>query len=335
MTISDWDDYLIHQSAKTVHMMESDDPDAMERLYVGCHNADGTLHFASGLGTYPNRNVMDAYVCIRDRDVQHNLRFSRHLRGDRDKMQVGPLTVEVLEPQKRWCVRIDDNEHGITGSVEFVARGDPHMTAPPSHYDQLGRFTGHLDLRGEHFNLDQFVGARDRSWGIRPAGMFTSPDWQGHFWINVHFPSHCFTLVQGGIWNGNTRCGAAIITDDGNVVPINELRHRIDFEPGLRGLNGLQMRLVDTNGVQRDVSARRISPAIYFNGGGYDRPGEDRGPLSVEYDQWDVSWMPDEKSARFGLHQQIAEFEMDGELGAGILEASFSPDPEREYLATL
>lgn len=57
MAISAWDDYLIHQSAKTIDAMESDDIDAMERLYVGCHNADGTLHFASGLGTYPIRKA--------------------------------------------------------------------------------------------------------------------------------------------------------------------------------------------------------------------------------------------------------------------------------------
>ncbi len=335
MTITAWDDYLVHQSAKTIDAMESDDIDAMERLYVGCHDADGSFHFASGLGAYPNRNVMDAYVCIRDGEVQHNLRLSRHLESDRDRMRVGPVSCDVLEPQRRWLVSIEDNEHGISGAVEFIGRGQPWMTSPPSHYDQLGRFAGHLNVKGKSVDLDGFIGARDRSWGIRQANLFGRKDWVGHFWIHVHFRTFALTLVFAGIWNGNTRCGAAIIGDDGRVTVLPEMRHRIEFARGVRALDRLELEFTDEHGRHRRMSARRISPAIYFNGGGYDRPGEDRGPLSVEYDAWDVSWLPDESSHRFGLHQQIAEFEMDGETGAGILEASFSPDPAWTYAPTL
>jgi len=335
MTISAWDDYLIHQSAKTIDHMESDDIDAMERLYVGCHNLDGSLHFASGLGVYPNRNVMDAYVCVRNGYSQHNIRASRHLEADRARMEVGPIRFEVLEPQRRWAVHLGENQSGITGSAEFSARGDAYLTSPPSHYDQLGRFAGELVLGGRRLDLGGFVGARDRSWGVRKANLWAEKQWGGHFWIHVHFPTFGLTLVFGGIWNRNERCGAAIVRDSGEVIPIDRMRHRIEFEPGVRALRGLRAELTDSAGGTRELLARRISPAIYFNGGGYDRPGEDRGNLSVEYDVWDVSALPDEGSPRFGLHQQIAEFELDGETGVGILEASFNPDPGREYEPTL
>lgn len=335
MAITEWDDYLIHQAGKTIDEMASDDINTMERLYIGCHNADGTLHFTSGLGSYPNKNVMDIYVCVRHHDVQYNLRLSRHLQGDRNNMQVGPVSFKVVEPLKRWVVNIDDNDYGISGTVEFEARGLPYLTAPNSHYDQLGRFKGNLTLEGKQFNLDGFVGARDRSWGARAPGLFRVKDWSGHHWIHVHFDTFCLTLVHTGIWTGNTRCGAAIIKDDGTVIPITELRHRIEFMPGVRALKTLEMVLIDADGKERPMSARRISPVNYLNGGGYDRPGEDRGPLSIEGEKWDVSTFADENSPRYGLHQQIAEFQLDGETGVGILETSFSPDPERKYVATL
>lgn len=333
--IGNWDEFLIHQAAKPIERMESEDIDAMERLYVGCHNADGSLHVATGLGSYPNRNVMDAYVCVRHRDTQYNLRASRHLEDDRSRLAVGPISFEVVKPQQSWRVRVDDPEHGVDGEIEFEARGAPFMTGPPSHYDQLGRYSGRLEVGGEPFDLNGFMGARDRSWGVRPSGLFTRQDWSGHFWIHAHFPSFGLTLVHAGIWNGNKRCGAALVRDSGDVVPIIELRHHIEFEPDVRGLKSLEVELKDTTGERRRMFARRISPAIYLNGGGYDRPGEDRGPFSVEYDEWDVATMPDERSPRFGLHQQIAAFELDGERGVGILEASFSPDPARAYVPTL
>lgn len=331
MAITEWDDYLIHQTAKTIDAMESDDIDAMERFYVGCHNAEGTLHFTSGLGSYPNRNIMDGYVCVRHNDVQYNLRVSRHLQGDRTNTKVGPLSFKVIEPLKRWSVHIDDNDYGIRGSVEFEGRGAPYLTAPRAHYDHLGRFKGSITLEGQQFSVDSFIGARDRSWGMRRPNIFMEQDWGGHFWIQVHFSSFCLTLVCTGWWSETGRCGGAILNDDGSVIPITEMRHRIAFMPTVRALNSVEMLLTDVNDKQRHLIAKRISPVNYLNGGGYDRPGEDRGPLSIEGEKWDVSQMADESSPRFGLHQQIAEFQLDGEPGVGILEASFNAFKEREY----
>lgn len=335
MTITHWDEYLIHQSAKTIDRVETDNIDAMERIYIGCHNADGSVHFASGLGAYPNRDVMDAYVCLREGHTQHNLRVSRHLGADRADARVGPVRFDVIEPHRRWVVQLDDNPSGITGRVEFMARGETYLTSPPAHYDQLGRFSGELSIDGRHLDLNGFVGARDRSWGARRANLWADANWGGHFWIQVHFPSFGLTLVHGGMWHGNEQCGAAMIRDSGEVVALTNMRQRIEFEPGVRALRSLRAEFTDGAGHTHEMVARRISPAIYFNGGGYDRPGEDRGRLSVEYDVWDVSQLPGEHSPRFGLHQQIAAFELDGEQGVGILEASFNPDPARPYTPTL
>jgi len=83
MAITEWDEYLIHQTADTADIRENGDPGFMDRLYLGCHNPEGTLHLAVGLGTYPNVNIMDGYVIVRQSNVQHNLRLSRYLKGGR------------------------------------------------------------------------------------------------------------------------------------------------------------------------------------------------------------------------------------------------------------
>jgi len=103
----------------------------------------------------------------------------------------------------------------------------------------------------------------------------------------------------------------------------------------VRALTKVEMLLKDTNGKERYATAKPISPAIYFNGGGYALQGEDKGPLSIEGEQWDVSQPAEIDSPRFGFHEYIAEFQLDGETGTGILEASFSPVKEHEYQPTL
>ena len=48
MAITKWDEYLIHQTADTIDTGMNNDPDFMDRLYIGCHDLEGTLHLASG-----------------------------------------------------------------------------------------------------------------------------------------------------------------------------------------------------------------------------------------------------------------------------------------------
>jgi hypothetical protein len=93
----------------------------------------------------------------------------------------------------------------------------------------------------------------------------------------------------------------------------------------------MKLLLTDGMGKERILSAEVISPAMYLNGGGYNRPAENRGPLSVEGDCWDVSEQVDINSPRFGNVEPIAEFSMVGETGVGILESSWNRDEDYEY----
>lgn len=157
----------------------------------------------------------------------------------------------------------------------------------------------------------------------------------GHFFIQVHFPSFCLSLVYGPLWGGIVGfCQGAILNDDGSIIPVVEMRHRIEFMTTVRALTRVEMLLKDANGAERRVTAEPISPAIYLNGGGYDRHGEDRGPLSIEGERWDVSQPAGIGSPRFGFHEYITEFQLDGEMGVGILEASLDPVEEHQYEPT-
>ena len=345
MPITEQDEYLIQRAADTVGIGVDSDPDFMDRLYFGCHNTEGTLFLAAGLGTYPNIGIMDGYVIVRHNHMQHNLSLSRHLpgapadtrQGGRAQAQLGPLTIKVLEPLKRWGVYLGDNDYGIRCALEFEGRTVPYgVTAPGGryywHYNQTGRYTGSITIDGQQFNVDGFIGARDRSRRSRHADSGAAV---GHFFIQVHFPKSCLSLVCAPLWGGIVGlCLGAVLNDDGGVIPIVEMRHRIEFMPTVRALTKVEMLLKDGNGKERHVTAKPISPAIYLNGGGYDRHGEDRGPISIEGDKWDVSEPAGTGSPRFGFHEYITEFQMDSEMGVGVLEASFDPVAEHQYQPT-
>jgi len=96
MAITEWDEYLIHQSPDIMDTGMNGDLDHMDRIYIGCHSPDGATHLAVGLGSYPNKNIMDGYVILRHNTSQHNLRLSRHLRGDRANTEIGPLSIKHL-----------------------------------------------------------------------------------------------------------------------------------------------------------------------------------------------------------------------------------------------
>lgn len=334
MAITKWDDYLIHQTAATIDAPGEGEEDFMDRIFLGCHSADGTLHLASGLGSYPNRNVMDAYVIVRHNDVQYSLSLSRHLNGDRADMQIGPLSYKVIEPLKRWGMYLAENDYGISCSLEFEARGVPYPLEPHGHYDHLGRFTGSITIEGKEFNADGFVGSRDRSWGVRHAIPWQSKDWFGHTWTQVHFSNFGLVMLFSGLWADTTRGYGAIINDDGSVIPITEMRHRLEFFPDVRAVKKAEMLLTDVNGKQRHLITKTLSSGNYMFAGGYDRNMEDRGPLSIEGEKMDVSRPFDIGSPLFGFQQQIAQFELDGEPGVGTFETSLNPDKERKYKAT-
>ena len=345
MALTEWDEYLIHQIPDTLDTVAGGDPHWMDRFFLGCHSADGTVHLMAGMGTYPNVNVMDGFVCVRHEGVQRNIRLSRHLDGDRATTRVGPLSFEVLEPLKRWGIYLEDNAYGIGCSIEFHGRVPPYLFpklgggdsgAPAQvHYNQPGRYSGTISFEGREFNAGGFLGARDRSWGIRHPGSFAALE--VYFWIQAQFPTFSLSLLYIELLDASIRLSmGGILNDDGSVIPIADTQHRIKFVPGFRAYSGVEMLLTDADGRQRHVTGKPISPGSYMNGGGYDdRHGVDMGPFHVDGEAWDVSQPVALESPLFGLHQRDAEFQLDGEQGIGLIECSFTKNEAWKYRPTL
>ena len=156
MPITKWDDYLIHQTADTIDTGVNNDPDFMDRLYIGCHSQDGTIHLAVGLGTYPNKNIMDGFVIIRLNDIQHNLVLSRYLNGDRSDMQIGPLIGDGS------LVLFEDGESLLVSAEEEPVRlllvsGKP-IAEPVAWRGPIVMNTGEeLQLAFEEYNNGTFI----------------------------------------------------------------------------------------------------------------------------------------------------------------------------------
>lgn len=351
MAITQWDDYLVHQINDTIDAVASDDALFQERLLFICHNTEGTLELMTGLGAYPNANVMDGFAIVRHKGVQRNIRLSRHLKADRANTAVGPLSFKVLEPFKRWGIYLGENDYGIGCSLEFEGRIPPYSHTDISemrkrqssgmvHYTQEGWYTGSISFEGQQFSVDRFLGPRDRSWGVRPRTSDGVGSMDIYLWIHAQFSSFSLALICIELMDGAYKiCTGAIMHDDGSVIPIVESRHRIDFIPGVRAYTGIELLLKDISGKERHVTAKPISHLLYMSGGGYDgRHGLDRGPFHVEGERWDVSQPLDTRSPLFGNYyipnHREAEFQLDGELGVGLLETAFSSAETWQYKPT-
>lgn len=85
------------------------------------------------------------------------------------------VAIKALEPLSRYRIDYDD-PGGLEVHLVFEATmaPNPHPVgvAPfllGTHFDQAGRLTGEMVLRGERIAVDCFS-VRDRSWGPRPGG---------------------------------------------------------------------------------------------------------------------------------------------------------------------
>ena len=348
MAITEWDDYLIHQTLHTIDAVESDDPFFQDRFFFTANNAEGTLELAAGLGTYPNANVMDGFVWVRHKGVQRNIRLSRHLQADRANTVVGPLSFKVLEPLKRWGIYLGDNDYDIGCSVEFEGRVAPYLHTLQAgqleperrpemvHYTQEGRFTGSITFEGQQFKVDRFFGPRDRSWGVRRPPTPGGPTMEIYQWNHAQFSNFSLVFIYIELSVVPIRiCTGAIQNDDGSVIPIVDMRHRIEFIPGLRSYTKMEWLLKDAEGKERHLIAKPISPVAYMTGGYDGRHGEDRGPFHVEGERWDVSQPLDSPSPQFGNYglpnHRVAELQLDGEPGVGLLETGYMGDEAWQY----
>lgn len=349
------DEFPIHQTPEPIAYAGSD-RNFYDRYFFSGYQPDLSSYFAVAFGTYPALNVVDAHFSVLRGDRQYNLHASRLLDYDRMRLDVGPISIEVLEPLRRIRVTVA-GEHGtpaegiaaeleLTGrsfpieEPRFTRRYGPRLLFDYTRLTQNVRWTGWIDVDGAREQLEPgAVGTRDRSWGIRPVGNSDAqPSAPGlgaqFYWLwtptnlaerSVFF--HVNNDADGVPWN----LRAALCADGaaaGEVLETDRARAGVDFEPGTRYPRAGTVE-IDPPG--EPTLRLTYEPALRFQmrGLGYHHPSWGHGkyvaPLAVQRE--DIAVSEADPADPTQMHLQTlcrVRAEQDGrpdEDGLGIFES--------------
>ncbi|TFH40122.1 MAG: hypothetical protein E4G96_08070, partial [Chrysiogenales bacterium] len=162
-----YDELLCHQTVETFDSVATSAREWTERIWFSAHDTSGEYQLIAGFGHYPNRNIMDAFVCfVIGGKTQYCVRASRVLRPGFDHVRVGPISYEVVEPLKRLRLSIAENDHGLSGEIDFIAAMPPHeedaqfnrtrgrVLEHVKRYIQVGRPSGWISACGKRVTVD-------------------------------------------------------------------------------------------------------------------------------------------------------------------------------------
>src|SRR5260370_16195578 len=158
------DDYPIHQTCEPIAYPATGDRNFYDRYFFNGYARDGSIYFAAALGSYPNRQIMDAAFNVVHHGRQYVVRASRVAGPERMDTRVGPIRVEVLEPLERLRLLIEPNPWGIAGDLVFTRRAPaleeprflrrigPRLFMDSTRLTQHGEWSGRLSADGERID---------------------------------------------------------------------------------------------------------------------------------------------------------------------------------------
>ena len=160
------DEFPVHQTPLPMSQVGTSDKNFYDRCYFNAHDRTGDVFLITGLGTYANLGVVDAYATVKLGDTVHTARFSDALGPDRMHQRVGPYRIEVLEPLQRVRVVCDGDDHGVgfdlawEGSFPAVEE-EPHVISngfrnilQSTRFAQMGTWTGEVRVDGTTLAVD-------------------------------------------------------------------------------------------------------------------------------------------------------------------------------------
>lgn len=210
------DEYFYHQIPEPFPNVVTFHDHWRESLFFVMHPVagDGDVLILT-LAHYPKREEMDSLQMCR---IGGNLVFARHSRpydSDPHTMAVGPVTVDIAEPYRTVKFHVDPANSPIGLDVTFTARTREcglrrgtmkagHETIwDQSHMIQSGWYNGTYTHAGETFEIRDWWGQRDHSWGIRDHAR--CPLWM---WLAIQLPDGML-----GIWNWEHANGHRVYLD--------------------------------------------------------------------------------------------------------------------------
>jgi hypothetical protein len=268
------DEYPVHQTPLPMSQVGTSDKNFYDRCYFNAHDRTGDVFVITGLGSYVNLGVIDAYATVKLGDVLHTVRLSGALGPDRMHQQVGPYRIEVLEPLQRVRLVCDADYHGVgfdltwEGSFPAVEE-EPHVISngyrtilQSSRFAQMGSWTGEVRAGGQTLAVEPstWLGSRDRSWGIRPVGDAEAPGRTaadaaagggGFWWLYVPLRFDEFqiiVIVQEKADGHRTLNDAKRVWADGRVEQLGWPRYDIRYRSGSRHPEHATLHLTDDAG---------------------------------------------------------------------------------------
>lgn len=205
------DEFPIHQAPLSMAYFATSDRNVYDRCVLHCFQRDGERQLIAGLGVYPHLGVIDGFVTLRVGSRQLVVRASDALGEDRMTQAVGPIRIEVVEPLKTLRLVCEDTGRGLACDLTFrasapahdeprqVTRAGAQTILNAQRFIQTGDWSGTITAGRERIRVDpdSWVGARDRSWGVRPVGESlprdapTAPinagDGHWHVWAPLRF----------------------------------------------------------------------------------------------------------------------------------------------------
>lgn len=333
------DDFFCHRAL-------TDDPGWFDRFYVNVHAPGGDVTLSHGMGSYPPAGVVDGFAILVERGGQRNFRASRQGGPQERRLEAGPLSAEILEPLRRWRLRLGENAAGFSYELEFEADLAPidagrierrsrktGALLDFSHFVQVGRIQGRLMIDGASRELaaDSWFGLRDRSWGVRPStgeaapSEPPSPTAGRHDWVLGRVGDRAiFYMLAGGGSRGPHLLGAGLSGPDGETK-VAAVERVLDWDERGR-FRGARASLRTESGEAIELRSGPPAATIYLRGGLYGgwrglAQGMRRGALVCETERWSTG-DPAVLAEVAGLNDHVCRFESDNESGFGIYEVA-------------
>lgn len=339
MAYSDWDDYLIHQGFTTIDHVEDNDVHFTDRFYFNCHARDGSALLTTGYGVFPNTQTAGGYCKLALADGRHwDLTSHRRLIGERWDTHAGPMHWSVLEPRRRWRLRLEPNDSGVEWDIEYTARAPIWELKPifgrkngrvivnQNHIQQSATYDGWVNVDGETITIKGFYGSRDRTWGIRNHAEIDM--W---IWYAAQFDDRA---IAAWVWE---RADGSVLYVDGGFCHTDgtiskrftQMEHDVTFDGDWKRPLSATVVFTDEDGKRHEVTATSTFPNV----NAYYGRNLKRGDPSFEWQHWneDDSEALRQVEALAPASDQVMRYELDGMTGYGIFELWVAGDGYDRY----
>jgi hypothetical protein len=341
-------------------MVGSSDPSWRERYWISIQDVEhGDFVLTCGFGQYPNQDVQEAFVIVSVGGRQRNLRLSRSLLPDRDRLRTGPFSIEVVRPFEELHLVLDDNPSGISFDLCWLGRMEPiienrhfQVSRARAAYDamryvQLGRATGLVQTPEGEWPVSPAAwwGERDHSWGTRPlprqvgAPPAGRPDWRLLMFCPFQFEDlaahfYLFEDEHGQVVHRSAGLSPAPGRDD--FAAVIGVEHDLKWVQGAPAVTmvGGTVTFVLASGQRLDFRITPLPGRAHLRGGGYEGwngwfQGHWKGEEALEHDVWDLTDVTQLYRYAKASSDHLFQVEHDGELGYGIIEYMVLPGHRR------